>query len=531
LPLSLVPPGLMADQLLPSPERVILLARANDRPATCPLCERPSTRVHSTYQRRLADLPWQGKLVELRVRVRRFRCSGQDCRRRIFAERLVDTTRPKARRTLRLGEAQRQIGLALGGEPGSRLAGKLAMPVSGDTLLRMIRAEAAEAVAALPHVIGVDDWAWRRGTRYGTIICDLERRRVVDLLPDRTADTLASWLRQHGSGISIVSRDRSGAYADGISVGAPKAVQVADRWHLLVNCADALRQLLDRHHRELRNAAYACVVTDRAAVVPPRRPGETQAQQRKIARQQRRQARYEAVARLHRQGTPIKRIAAELGIARKAVRRWVRAGEVAAYRRAPGPGLLDRHLAYVEQRWSQGCRNSAELWRELRRQQRFEGGYDTVRRWASRHRAAAAAATRTAEELPASRVPSSRRAARLLTTPAASLSAADRRLVAALIARSPEIGTAAELAQAFGQLVRQRDAAALDGWLTQAKSSGLRGFALGLSRDLDAVRAALSLPWSNGPVEGQVTRLKVLKRQMYGRAKFDLLRQRILHAA
>ena len=128
-------------------------------------------------------------------------------------------------------------------------------------------------------------------------------------------------------------------------------------------------------------------------------------------------------------------------------------------------------------------------------------------------------------------MPSSRRAARLLTTPAASLSAADRRLVAALIARSPEIGTAAGLAQAFGQLVRQRDAAALDGWLTQAKSSGLRGFALGLSRDLDAVRAALSLPWSNGPVEGQVNRLKVLKRQMYGRAKFDLLRQRILHAA
>ena len=202
-------------------------------------------------------MPWQGRILYLHLRVRRFRCANRDCRRRIFAERLA-LTQPKARRTLRLREIQQQIGLALGGEPGSRLAARLAMPVSGDTLLRLIRARGSGIVSP-PRIIGVDDWAWRRGHRYGTIICDLERRRVIDLLPDRTGETLASWLRQHGEGVAVVSRDRAGAYAEGIRAGAPQAVQIADRWHLMVNASDALRQVLDRHPRVLREAARLCM--------------------------------------------------------------------------------------------------------------------------------------------------------------------------------------------------------------------------------------------------------------------------------
>ena len=430
--LPLVPSGLTVDRLLPAPEHIILITRSNRDRAACPLCHQPRARVDSSYSRRLADLPWQGRILYLHLRVRRFRCTNRDCRRRIFAERLA-LAQPKARRTLRRREIQQQIGLALGGEPGSRLAGRLAMPVSGDTLRRLIRARGGE-IASPPRIIAGDDWAWRRGHRYGTIICDLERHRVIDRLPDRTGETLASWLRQHGEGVAVVSRDRAGAYAEGIRAGAPPAVQIADRWHLMVNASDARRQ------------------------------------------------------------------------------------------------MLDRHRAHVERRWAEGCRNSAQLWRELR-DRGFAGGYGIVRRWAIRRRGRDAAAGDRECPLPSWRVPSSRRAARLLTTPDATLTRADRQVVDTLTALSSEIRTAAEAVNEFDRILRERDAAAFDLWLATTQATALRGFATGIINDIAAVRVALSQPGSNGPVEGQVNRLKMLKRQMYGRAKFDLLRSRVLHAA
>jgi transposase len=530
----LIPAGLSVVQVLAAPDRVTIVTVATPSQRACPLCGGLSGRVHSRYTRTLADLPWQGRAVAVQVRARRFRCATAGCPRRIFAERLPEVARPRARRTARLVDVQRHIGFALGGEPGARLAGRLAMPVSGDTLLRMVRSGAPAVPAPPPRVIGVDDWAWRRGRRYGTIICDLERRRVVDLLPDRGGDTLASWLKRHGGEVAVVSRDRSGAYAEGIRAGAPAAVQVADRWHLLANCSDALRQLLDRHQRRLREAARVCAAEGRSPAptrAPPRARTPARAERQKAHRRERRQARYEAVAELHRQGEPIRGIARRLGVARNAVRRWLRAGEAAPYRRAPGRSVLDRHLGHVERRWAEGCRNAAELWRELREGRGFEGGYDVVRRWAIRQRALEAACTEPACRLPSWRVPSSRRAARLLTTEAASLSQADRRFVTALVALSPDIREAADLANGFARLVRERDADGLAPWLDRARATGLRGFAQGLLSDIDAVRAALSLPWSNGPAEGQINRLKLLKRQMYGRAKFDLLRSRVLHAA
>lgn len=497
--------------------------------ATCPLCGGSSTRAHSFYSRRLADLPWQGRVVELQVRVRRFRCTSLGCRRRIFAESLA-IAGPKARRTLRLREIQRQIGLALGGEPGSRLAGRLAMPVSGDTLLRLIRTSGT-AISPPPRILGVDDWAWRRGQRYGTIICDLERRRVIDLLPDRTSETLASWLRQHGKDVAVVSRDRAGAYAEGIRAGAPQAMQVADRWHLMVNASEALRRVLDRHSGALRRAARLCLPPPGTS---PLATGEqrpvTQREGHRAQRREQRQARYEEVARLHRAGMPIRRIARRFGIARNAVRRWLRAGEAPVYRRAPGSSVLDRHLGYIEQRWAEGCHNSAQLWRELR-DQGFSGGYDIVRRWAIRRRGLEVASIDRHSSLPSWRVPSSRRAARLLTTPAEDLTGADRQFVDTLTDLAPEIRAATAATNEFYRILRERDAAAFEAWLTAERTTALRGFVTGITGDLAAVRAALSQPWSNGPVEGQINRLKLLKRQAYGRAKFDLLRSRVLHAA
>lgn len=508
-----VPDGLHVDNLKLDAAGLLISARATAAQATCPTCGHPSSRVHSFYRRMLQDLPWQDRVVTWRVKVRRFRCGH--CPGRIFAERVPGLAATKARRSERLAAAQTDIGMALGGEPGARLACRLAMPVSGDTVLRLIRRRPTPPCPA-PRVVGIDDWAWLRGRRYGTIVCDLERRRVIDLLPGRSSAPVRDWLAAHPS-VAVVSRDRSGPYAEAARTGAPAAIQVADRWHLLVNASEALRAVVERHQPQIQDVARRCAPASSAPTVPvegapaPERGGQ-------------RRARVEAALRLRGNGMPIKEIARHTGASRNAVRRWLRAGTFVPYRRAPGPSLLDRHLPFVEARWQAGQLNCTALHRELRAAG-FAGGYDIVRRWAARHRQGAPARP------PSGRVPSARRITRWLTSNPAALSVEDRRFTEALCAAVPKLRAAAEHVRAFAELVRQDDPAGLTPWLDMAAARGLRGFATGLRQDEDAVRAAIAQPWSNGLVEGQVNRLKLIKRSMYGRAKFDLLRQRVLCAA
>jgi transposase len=284
-------------------------------------------RVHSHYLRQIADLPCQDQATEIRLRARRFRCVDKQCVTRIFTERFPGSVSAKARRTNRLNTAQTAIGFTTGGEPGGRLSQKLGMPVSGDTLLRMVRSSAHEPYPA-PRIVGIDDWAWRKGQRYGTIVCDLERNRILDLLPERNADVVAAWLARH-PGVEIIARDRAGVYAEGGRRGAPDATQIADRWHLLANLGEALRLAVGRHRKAVRLAGVAAMNEIAAEGHDDPEHGSQKQTSLQVLRHQRKLQRrdlYEEVMRLRDAGTSSPRqIAPQVGMSVRTIERWLAA--------------------------------------------------------------------------------------------------------------------------------------------------------------------------------------------------------------
>jgi transposase len=528
--LSALPRTLEVIGVLPTVDHVTIEAGMPRSAVDCPACGLASRRLHSRYPRVLHDLPWQGRPATIRIAARRFRCLNPACARKTFAERLGSVAPASARRTTRLGDLQRHVAFALGGEAASRLTHRLAIPASPDTLLRMAaRPIEAETPPLTPRVLGVDDWAWRRGHRYGTILVDLERNEVVDLLPDRQADTLAVWLRQH-PGIEVVARDRAGAYADGIRQGAPQAIQVSDRWHLLRNLGDAVRAVVDRHHGAIQRAAKqlneqpAEPPADNAPTIPAVIK-VTAAQHRSQDAHARRRGRYEEAVRLQAAGVSISSIATSIGADRKTIRGWLRAGKAPLWSKPPRGSTLTPHEDYLEGRWAEGCRNAALLWRELVTRG-FSGRPGAVRRWAETRRK-----KEPRKVTDVGKVPSGCQLARLLMTNRDLLPAAERSFVTHLLDQIPSVADAITVAKRLNALLRRKTAESLTHILDAAVATPLKEFAAGLRRDIGAIQAALDLPWTTSPVEGQISRLKMLKRTMYGRAGFQLLRARVLHAS
>jgi transposase len=503
--------------------------------------------VHSRYQRRLTDLPWGRQAVRIHLTVRKFRCRNRACGRRIFTERLPDLVAAYGRHTHRLATALRAIGLALGGNTGARLAARLRLPTSPSTLLRLVRGTPIPPTPAL-QVVGVDEWAWRRGHRYGTILVDLATHRVVDLLPDRSATSVAAWLSQHPT-VTTVCRDRSDLYADGIRRGAPQAVQVVDRFHLVQNLRQALEAVLLDHRAALQAAAVgtALALTPPPSMAPvtpmyrgrrrPPKPAPPQAE--RPPRHARWVAIYEAVHALRAQGTPIATMARQLSISRPTVYAYLRRDTPPGPRRLqrpPSARVLTPYLPYLIRRWRESGADSRQLYREIQALG-YTHSARTVGRFITRlRRAADAGQPLESQRSPYMRPqgPSARAVSFVMVCPAAKRSREAQTYLDQLCQIDIGIARAHALSQAFLAIVRERRGKDLEAWITAATASGidtLARFARGLQEDLAAVSAGLTLSWSNGPVEGQVTRLKLLKRQGYGRAGFPLLRQRIRQAA
>jgi len=462
-----------------------------------------------------------------------------------------------AQRTKRLTASITHFGGEVSSEPAARLLGHLGIVVSPDTLLRLANGTIEEPLS-VPQALGVDDFAFQRGHSYGTLLVDLTSHRPVDVLPDRTADTLSRWLRTH-PGVHYLSRDRSAEYARGATEGAPSAQQVVDRWHLVKNLREALERVLGRVHETIKQRQQASGLPVRARSKRRRSKNEQTASQ--MARL-RREARYEDVVALYKQGVPVLRIAEDLHMSRTTVRKFVAASafpERANTLRSRS--ILDPYVPYLQERLGQGDANASQLWRDVR-QQGFPGSYKVVARWMetqgwqprkgrpSQKRGthvqgkefAATQDTSLQRDAQGEQAPSGqtqeplespRHLVWLLLRDPARLSEAEQHILT-FIRQEPTVDLAYMLTQHFIQMMHEHQAAELDQWISTCTSSGiadLETFAVGLHKELSAIKAAFTLSYSNGPVEGQVNRLKLIKRSMYNRGSFALLRRRVLYSA
>ena len=481
--------------------------------------------------------------------------------------------RRRARSTPRLEKTLVDVGLECGGEPGSRLCSELGIKASGDTILRRLRATKLAGGHA-GNIIGVDDFAFRRGQTYGTVIIDHESGGVIDLLPDRNAQVLEAWLAARPALPTVVTRDRSGVFAKAITTAAPAATQVADRWHLLANCREVLERVLDRHHQHILAAMNALqkpeapvVEAQEAAALAPDNASQAPAtpiadavlqiasapvmeptipappskgQQFSEDRRAKRIDRYEQVMELHRQGHSQRAIIRQLNISRKTVEKMLNAGEFTERAKRQHVKQTDLYMKQLRDCWDAGVRTAKELTRHIR-SLGYTGGKDMVRRcvasWRTPEERLKTTGSKPKAKMPCAakfKRPSSKRLSWLLIKDDMKQQPGESDLLHELQKTCEPIRTATELARSFGAAIRTRDLNALNVWSIKAAEptspKEMNGFNQGLQRNWPEVKAAVSLPWSNGRTEGHVNRLKMIKRKMFGRANLDLLRIRVVGA-
>lgn len=529
-----LPEGMQIEQIQITENGLVIQVAATTPTSCCPLCSEVSSSIHCHYRRTLRDAPCVGQRVQLLLTVRKFTCRNPYCERKVFAERLPDFVEPWARMTIRCCQQITSIGLATCGKGGKKLAARLGMQTSRNTILRRIM-ELPDPSLRSVVFLGIDDFAFRRGYRFGTILVNLESHRVVDLLPDRQAETAAQWMRQQPD-LAVVSRDRGGEYASAAREGAPQALQCADRFHVVKNLTEAVQVLLARCQAEIQaenkpdepggDEQNKPIIS----IEEWRPPEPAHVEKVRLARRAGRYARYQQVGELRQQGKKPQDIARQLGLSDRTVHRWLAAGAFPeAKKRRKRQSSFDAFAPYVLKRWREGECNGLTLWREIKAQ-----GYTGTARSVYRHlETLKQAEVRTSLNPERLQKYSANTAIWLFVRDCKKLNEIEREDLATFCQASAALKKAYDLVQDFLSMVHKREGHRLDAWLVRAAESGLpelQSFVSGVEKDKDAVQAGLTWPINNGMVEGHVTKLKLIKRTMYGRAGFSLLRQRVLHA-
>ncbi len=526
-----LPEGMQVSQIQITDNGIVVEVIATAPTSCCPLCSEPSSSIHCHYRRVLRDVPCVGRRVQLFLTVRKFSCRNLLCQRKVFAERIPTFVEPWARMTIRYCQQITSIGLATCGKGGARLAARLGIQTTRQTILRRVM-DLPDSLSGSLLFLGIDDFSFRRGFRFGTILVNLESRRVVDLLPDREADSSAAWMRQHPD-LMAVSRDRGGAYASAARVGAPQAIQYADRFHVLKNLRESLEGLLARHLANQCKQQTHTMLDEQASVWQPKRATRSSPTLERLqqSRREERLAHYEQVIALRKLGLTQAAIARQVGIGASTVQSWLAAGAFPERKPREQGSRLDRYLPYLSERWEDGNHNLACLFRELV-EQGYKGSYESVRDNLVRLLPEGRKIPRDSLSKTSTLAPA-RQASFLFLRRPEKLRTEEQEMLAKFRQLHPEVNLAYDLVQQFAQMLRTRTGEHLNAWLDQVASSKLpelQSFASGIEKDKDAVRAGLTWWINNGMVEGHVTKLKLIKRQGYGRAGFPLLRKRVLHA-
>lgn len=510
--------ALLVEEVERGPDEVVLRTRVRAPGGVC-RCGQSSVRVHGRYVRKLRDVAVGGLGVVIELCIRRFRCENSACTVVTFAEQVAGLTTPHSRYTPLLHGVLTRIGLAMAGRGGARLAAAVGVTIGKDTLLRLIRALPEPEIDDV-EVLGVDDFAFRKGRHYGTVLIDMATHRPLHLYDGREGDDLAAWLQGHPE-VKVICRDRSSGYAEGARIGAPQAEQVADRYHLWANLGQAVEKTVNVHRSRLSEIPPEPADTpDEPQVVQP--PAEL-----KIVTRLREQ--HAAAHELWAQGMSKAAIGRKLGLHQATVRKLVnaRSADDVVAKSLQRAHIIDPYVGYLHRRWNEGVRNAAQLYREIQGLG-YPGGELAVQRHLRRYRSG-----RGHAPAPGPKPPSVREVTSWIMTHPEHLRDEDADKLHRLRARDPELDRLTGHVRQFAAMMTGRHGDRLEGWIGEAERdtlAPLASFARNLRRDFDAVRNGLSLPHSSGAVEGNINRLKMLKRQMFGRASLDLLRKRVLLA-